>query len=74
MIKEIKDNAKAEAENEAKEVLVQAIQRCAADTTVESTLVYSSYCLSWQAFFYSYSSSFSISTISFLSTTSLSFS
>jgi ribonuclease Y len=38
MIKEMKDNAKAEAENEAKEVLVQAIQRCAADTTVESTV------------------------------------
>ncbi len=38
MIKEIKDTAKAEAENEAKEVLVQAIQRCAADTTVESTV------------------------------------
>ncbi len=38
MIKEMKDNAKAEAENEAKEILVQAIQRCAADTTVESTV------------------------------------
>jgi ribonuclease Y len=38
MIKEIKDNAKAEAENEAKEIVVQAIQRCAADATVESTV------------------------------------
>ena len=39
MIKEIKDTAKAEAENEAKEILVQAIQRCAADATVESTVI-----------------------------------
>ncbi|HUI93963.1 MAG TPA: ribonuclease Y [Chitinivibrionales bacterium] len=38
MIKEIKDTAKAEAENEAKEIVVQAIQRCAADATVESTV------------------------------------
>ena len=38
MIKEIKDNAKAEAENEAKEIVVQAIQPCAADATVESTV------------------------------------
>jgi ribonucrease Y len=38
MIKEMKDNAKAEAENEAKEIVVQAIQRCAADATVESTV------------------------------------
>jgi ribonuclease Y len=38
MIKEMKDNAKMEAESEAKEILVQAIQRCAADTTVESTV------------------------------------
>lgn len=38
MIKEIKDKAKAEAETEAKEVVLQAIQRCAADTTVESTV------------------------------------
>jgi ribonuclease Y len=38
MIKEMKDNAKAEAEAEAKEILVQAIQRCAADATVESTV------------------------------------
>ncbi len=38
MIKEMKDNAKMEAENEAKEILVQAIQRCAADATVETTV------------------------------------
>ncbi|KMQ51444.1 Hydrolase (HAD superfamily) [Chitinispirillum alkaliphilum] len=38
MIKEIKDQAKAEAEKEAKEVVIQSIQRCAADTTVESTV------------------------------------
>jgi ribonuclease Y len=38
MIKEMKDSAKAEAENEAKEIVVQAIQRCAADATVESTV------------------------------------
>jgi ribonuclease Y len=38
MIKEIKDTAKAEAENEAKEIVVQAIQRCAADATVETTV------------------------------------
>ncbi len=38
MIKEIKDTAKSEAENEAKEIVVQAIQRCAADATVESTV------------------------------------
>jgi ribonuclease Y len=38
MIKEIKDNAKAQAELEAKEIILQAIQRCAADTTVESTV------------------------------------
>lgn len=38
MIKEMKDNAKAEAEGEAKEIVVQAIQRCAADATVESTV------------------------------------
>lgn len=38
MIKEIKDQAKAEAEREAKEIIVQSIQRCAADTTVESTV------------------------------------
>ena len=38
MIKEIKDQAKAEAEKEAKEIIIQSIQRCAADTTVESTV------------------------------------
>jgi ribonuclease Y len=38
MIKEIKDQAKADAEREAKEIIVQSIQRCAADTTVESTV------------------------------------
>jgi ribonuclease Y len=38
MIKEIKDQAKAEGEREAKEIILQAIQRCAADTTVESTV------------------------------------
>ncbi len=38
MIKEIKDQAKADAERESKEIIVQAIQRCAADTTVESTV------------------------------------
>ncbi|HMA63659.1 MAG: ribonuclease Y [Fibrobacterota bacterium] len=38
MIKEIRDQAKAEAEKEAKEIIIQSIQRCAADTTVESTV------------------------------------
>ncbi len=38
MIKEIKDEAKSKADAEAKEIVVQAIQRCAADTTVESTV------------------------------------
>lgn len=38
MIKEIKDQAKADAERESKEIIVQSIQRCAADTTVESTV------------------------------------
>ena len=38
MIKEIKDKAKQEAERESKEITIQAIQRCAADTTVESTV------------------------------------
>ncbi|MBN1308570.1 MAG: ribonuclease Y [Chitinispirillaceae bacterium] len=38
MIKELKDAAKNEAERESKEIIVQAIQRCAADTTVESTV------------------------------------
>ncbi|MDR0331309.1 MAG: ribonuclease Y [Chitinispirillales bacterium] len=38
MIKDIKDQAKADAEKEAKEIIIQSIQRCAADTTVESTV------------------------------------
>jgi len=38
MIKELKDTAKNEAERESKEIIIQAIQRCAADTTVESTV------------------------------------
>ncbi len=38
MIKDRKDKALAEAENEAKEITLRAIQRCAADTTVESTV------------------------------------
>ncbi len=38
MIKERKDDARAEAEKEAREITLHAIQRCAADTTVESTV------------------------------------
>jgi len=38
LIKDKKDEAKAEAEKEAKEIVVRAIQRCAAETTVESTV------------------------------------
>ncbi len=38
MIKEIKDKAKEQAEREAKEIIVQAIQRSAADTTVDATV------------------------------------
>lgn len=38
MIKEIKDQAKNDAERESKEIVVQAIQRCAAETTIESTV------------------------------------
>ncbi len=38
MIKEIKDQAKNDAEREAKEIVVRAIQRCAADATIESTV------------------------------------
>lgn len=38
MIKELKDEARTTADNEAKEIVLQAIQRCAADTTVESTV------------------------------------
>lgn len=38
MIKEIKDEAKEKANVEAKEIIVQAIQRSAADTTVDATV------------------------------------
>jgi len=38
IIKEIKDQAKNTAEAQAREIVVQAIQRSAADTTVESTV------------------------------------
>lgn len=38
LAKEIKDKAEQEAEKEAKEIIIQAIQRCAADNTVESTV------------------------------------
>jgi len=38
MIKEIKDRAKESAEKEAKEVITSAIQRCATDHVVESTV------------------------------------
>lgn len=38
LAKEIKEKAEREAEKEAKEIIVQAIQRCAADNTVESTV------------------------------------
>ena len=38
MIKEIKDQAKNDAEREAREIVVHAIQRCAADSTIESTV------------------------------------
>jgi ribonuclease Y len=38
MIKESRDKARAEANREAKEVVLQAMQRCAADTTTESTV------------------------------------
>lgn len=38
LIKDRRDQAKAEADNEAKEIILQAIQRCAADTTTESTV------------------------------------
>jgi len=36
--KEIKDKAERDAEKEAKEIIIQAIQRCAADNAVESTV------------------------------------
>jgi ribonucrease Y len=38
MIKEMKDEAKLTAETDAKEIILQSIQRCAADTTIESTV------------------------------------
>ena len=38
MIKDKKDEAKSEADKEAREITLRAIQRCAADTTVESTV------------------------------------
>jgi len=38
LIKEMKDKARTQAETESKEVVLQAIQRCAADTTIESTV------------------------------------
>ena len=37
-VKEIKDKAEREAEKEAKEIILSAIYRCAADHTVESTV------------------------------------
>jgi ribonuclease Y len=38
LAKEIKDAAERDAEKEAREIVIQAIQRCAADHTVESTV------------------------------------
>jgi len=38
MVKEIKDKAEREADKEAKEIIIQAIYRCAADHAVESTV------------------------------------
>lgn len=38
LAKEIKEKAERDAEKEAKEIVIQAIQRCAADSTVESTV------------------------------------
>jgi ribonuclease Y len=38
LIKEIKEKAEETAEKEAKNIIIQAIQRCAADHTVESTV------------------------------------
>ncbi|MEW5923187.1 MAG: ribonuclease Y [Candidatus Zixiibacteriota bacterium] len=37
-VKEIKDNAERNAEKEAREIIIQAIYRCAADHAVESTV------------------------------------
>ncbi len=38
IIKDIKERAEANAEREARHIIVDSIQRCAADTTVESTV------------------------------------
>lgn len=38
LIKDKKDEARAEADKAAKEIILMAIQRCAADTTIESTV------------------------------------
>jgi ribonucrease Y len=38
IIKEIKDKAERDADKEAKEIILQAVYRCAADHTVESTV------------------------------------
>lgn len=38
LIKEIKEKAEETAEKEAKNIIIQAVQRCAADHTVESTV------------------------------------
>lgn len=38
MIKDRRDAAKSEAEKEAREIVLRSIQRCAADTTIESTV------------------------------------
>ncbi len=38
IIKSIKDKAEADAQREARQIVVNSIQRCAADTTVESTV------------------------------------
>ena len=38
LAKEIKEKAERDADKEAREIIIQAIQRCAADNTVESTV------------------------------------
>ena len=38
MVKEIKDKAKVEADNQAKEILLQSIQRCAISHAAETTV------------------------------------
>ncbi len=38
LAKEIKEKAERDAEKEAKEIIIMAVQRCAADSTVESTV------------------------------------